>query len=115
MIKIYHNPKCSKSRDGLAVLQESGKEFEIIKYLEDIPTKKELKAIIKILDIPAHQLVRKNEPIWKEQYLGKNLSEEEVVTAMVENPKLIERPIVILKDQGTIGRPVEKITALLQE
>ena len=115
MIKIYHNPKCSKSREGLAILTESGKEFEVVKYLEDIPTKEELKSILQILGIPALQLVRKNEAIWKERYLGKSLSEEEIITALVQNPKLIERPIVIRNNQGAIGRPPEKIKALLQE
>lgn len=114
MIKIYHNPKCSKSREGLAILTESGKEFEVVKYLEDIPTKEELKSILQILGIPALQLVRKNEAIWKERYLGKSLSEEEIITALVQNPKLIERPIVIKDGKGTIGRPPEKIKALLQ-
>lgn len=115
MIKIYHNPRCSKSREGLAILTESGKDFKIVKYLEDIPTEKELKAIIEVLDIPALQLIRKNEAIWKERYLGKSLSEEDLITAMVQHPQLIERPIVILNDNGVIGRPPEKIKALIQE
>lgn len=115
MIKIYHNPRCSKSREGLEILTKSGKEFEIIKYLENIPTKKELKTIIKALHISAIELVRKSEPIWKEHYQNKSLSEEEVLTALVEHPKLIERPIVILNDHGVIGRPTERITDLLQD
>lgn len=115
MIKIYHNPRCSKSREGLAILTESGKKFEIIKYLENVPTKEELSDIIKTLDISALQLVRKNEAIWKEQYMGKSLSEEDIIKALVQNPKLIERPIVILNDNGVIGRPPEKIKALIQE
>lgn len=114
MIKFYHNPRCSKSREGLALLTESGKEFEVIEYLRDIPTKKELKAIIKALDIPALELVRKKEPIWKERYQGKSLSEEEIITAMVQNPSLIERPIAILNDKAAIGRPVENIKSLIQ-
>jgi arsenate reductase len=83
--------------------------------LEDVPTKEELTAIIKALDISALQLVRKNETIWKEQYMGKSLSEEDIIKALVQNPKLIERPIVILNDNGVIGRPPEKIKALIQE
>jgi len=114
MIRIYHNPRCSKSREGLAILTESGKEFEVIKYMENVPTKEELKSIIQILGISALQLVRKNEPIWKERYLGKSLSEEDIITAMVQNPKLIERPIVIQNNKGTIGRPPEKIKAFLR-
>lgn len=99
----------------MAILTESGKEFEIIEYLKDVPTEEELKGIIQLLGISAIQLVRKNEPVWKELYSGKNLSEEEIIMAMVQNPKLIERPIVIQNNQGTIGRPPEKIKALLQE
>jgi len=114
MIKIYHNPRCSKSREGLALLTDSGKEFEIIKYLEDVPTKEELRDILGILGISALQLVRKNEPIWKERYHGKSLSEDEIITAMVQDPRLIERPIVIHNNRGTIGRPTEKIRILLQ-
>ncbi|MCM4168158.1 putative protein YfgD [Arenibacter antarcticus] len=112
MIKIYHNPRCSKSRQGLAILTESGKEFEIVKYLEDIPTKKELKDIVKILGISPIQLIRTNETIWKEKYKGKNLTDDELLLAMVENPKLLERPIVIYKNKGVIGRPPEKIMEL---
>ncbi|MCM4152219.1 arsenate reductase (glutaredoxin) [Arenibacter sp. N53] len=113
MIKIYHNPRCGKSREGLAILENSGKEFEIIKYLEEVPTKKELESILKILGISPKDLVRTNEAIWKEKYKGKSLTDGEIVAAMIENPKLIERPIVIQNKQGVIGRPPEKIKDLL--
>ncbi len=95
MIKIFHNPRCSKSRQGLAILEESGKDFEIVKYLEDVPSEKELKDIIALLGISPTDLVRKNESIWKEQYKDKELSDGELVKAMIAHPKLIERPIVI--------------------
>ncbi|MCM4171628.1 arsenate reductase (glutaredoxin) [Arenibacter sp. TNZ] len=113
MIKIYHNPRCGKSREGLAILENSGKEYEIIKYLEEVPTKKELEAILKILGISPLELVRTNEAIWKEKYRGKSLTDDEIVVAMIENPKLIERPIVIQNKHGVIGRPPEKIKDLL--
>ncbi|MBC8769981.1 arsenate reductase (glutaredoxin) [Arenibacter sp. BSSL-BM3] len=113
MIKIYHNPRCGKSREGLAILENSGKEFEIIKYLENVPTKKELESILKILGISPMDLVRTNEAVWKEKYKGKSLTDDEIVVAMIENPKLIERPIVIQNTQGVIGRPPEKIKDLL--
>ncbi|WP_438977330.1 arsenate reductase (glutaredoxin) [Polaribacter sp.] len=109
MIKIYHNPRCRKSREGLQILENSGKEFEIIKYLEDIPSEEELTKIIKILNINPIQLVRKNEKVWKENYKGKDLSDHEIVNAMIENPKLIERPIVINNNKAVIGRPPETI------
>ena len=113
MIKIYHNPRCSKSREGLAILENSGKEFEIVKYLEDVPSEKELTEIIKLLKISPIQLVRKTEKIWKEEYKGKELSDSEIIKAMVQNPKLIERPIVINKNKAVIGRPSENISDLL--
>ena len=113
MIKIYHNPRCSKSRQGVAILEESKKEFEIVKYLEDVPSEKELIEIIKKLDISPIELVRKNEKIWKEGYKGKDLSDSEIITAMIDNPKLIERPIIINNNKAVIGRPSENIITII--
>jgi arsenate reductase len=113
MITIYHNNRCSKSRQGVQILEDAGKQFKIVKYLEDIPTKEELTNIINILGITPIELVRKNEAIWKEQYKGKELSNDEVITAMVNNPKLIERPIIINGNKAVIGRPPEKILDII--
>jgi len=113
MIRIYHNNRCSKSRFGVKALEESGKQFEIVKYLEDVPTKKELKHIIKLLGISPIELVRKNEKIWKENYKGKTLSDDDIIEAMIANPKLIERPIIINGDKAVIGRPTEKILEII--
>ena len=113
MIKIYHNPRCSKSRQGLALLESSGKKYVVIKYLETIPSLEELTEIINILNIPPIQLIRKYEKIWKENYKGKELSNHEIIKAMIENPKLIERPIVINKDRAVIGRPLENISTII--
>ena len=113
MIKIYHNPRCSKSRQGLAILEDSKKEFEVIKYLDHTLYEEELNELIKFLNISPIDLVRKNEKIWKENYKGKELSDKEIIIAMVENPKLIERPIVINNNKAVIGRPPEKIAAIL--
>jgi len=113
MIKIYHNPRCSKSRQGLELLEKSNKDFEVVKYIETIPTKRELKHIIKILGINPIDLVRKNETIWKENYKNKELSDSDIINAMVENPKLIERPIIINGDKGVIGRPIENILSII--
>ena len=109
MIKIYHNNRCRKSREGLQVLTESGKEFSIINYLENPPSYSELKNIIKMLGIEPIQLVRKNEVIWKDQYKNRDLTDDDIINAMVENPKLIERPIIINDDKAVIGRPVDNI------
>jgi arsenate reductase len=113
MIKIYHNPRCRKSREGLTILQDSKKEFEIVEYLKNVPTFDELSSIIKILHIKPIDLVRKNEVVWKENFKGKTLTDTEVIKAMVENPKLIERPIVINNDKAIIGRPPENIKQIL--
>jgi len=113
MIKIYHNNRCSKSRQGLQILEETGKKFEVIKYLENVPTAQELKNIINLLGISPMELIRKNETIWKENYKNKTLSDSEVIKAMVNNPKLIERPIIINDDKAVIGRPPEKILDIL--
>ena len=113
MIKIYHNPRCSKSRQGVTILEEKTKEFEVIKYLDNVPSKVELTEIITLLGITPIDLVRKNEKIWKENYKGKDLSDVEIVNAMIENPKLIERPIVINGDKAVIGRPPENIATII--
>lgn len=113
MIKIYHNPRCSKSRQGLEILENSGKEFEIIKYLENIPSYSELLSIIEKLQIKPIDLVRKNETIWKENYKGKELSDKEIISAMIQKPKLIERPIVINGNKAVIGRPLENISTII--
>lgn len=113
MIKIYHNNRCSKSRSGLEVLEKSGKPFEIVKYLEAVPSAKELKDIIKLLAIKPIDLVRQNESIWKEHFKEKKLSDGEIIKAMIENPKLIERPIVINGNKAVIGRPPEVILDII--
>jgi len=113
MIKIYHNNRCSKSRCGVELLENSGKEYEIVKYLENTPTIDELKNIITLLGISPIELVRKNEAIWKEDYKGKKLTDEEVINAMIENPKLIERPLVINGNKAVIGRPTEAILDII--
>ncbi|RBW63197.1 arsenate reductase (glutaredoxin) [Tenacibaculum sp. E3R01] len=113
MIKIYHNNRCSKSRCGLEILENSGKEFEIVKYLDTVPSKEELKEIITLLGIEPLQLVRKNEKIWKENFKGKELTDDQIIEAMIHYPKLIERPIVINGSKAVIGRPPENITTIL--
>lgn len=113
MIKIYHNPRCRKSREGVELLEKSGKDFEVVKYLEDVPSKEELRSILNCLGISPENLVRKNETIWKENYRGKLLSDEEILDAMILHPKLIERPIVINGNKAIIGRPTESISTIV--
>lgn len=113
MIKIYHNARCSKSRQGLELLKNSGKDFEVIKYLEDSPSKEELQKIIDYLGIAPEALIRKNEVIWKEKFRGKTLTDDEILNAMLQYPKLIERPIVVNGNKAVIGRPVENINKII--
>ena len=113
MIKIYHNPRCRKSREGLQILQESGKNFEIIDYLKEKLSFDEVKSIIGLLGISPIDLIRKSEAVWKEHYKGKDLSDKDVISAMSKFPKLIERPIVIHKEKAVVGRPPETIKQIL--
>lgn len=113
MIKIYHNPRCQKSREGLAFLEASGEEFEIIKYLENTISENELTTIISKLGIKPLDLLRKNEAVWKRNFKGKELTESAIILAMTHHPKLIERPIVVKGNKAVIGRPSEKISELL--
>lgn len=114
MIALYHNPRCSKSRDALSLLRENGVEPEIILYLETPPSAKTLKGLLATLGITARDLLRKNEDAYKELNLSDpKLSETALVKAMVENPKLIERPIAVNGDRAVIGRPPENVLTIL--
>lgn len=110
---IYHNPRCSKSRQTLQLLEENGVSPEIVLYLDDIPSKSDLESILKKLNISAEQLIRKGEKDYKENFKGKNLSEDEWIDAMIKFPKLIERPIVIKNDKAVLGRPPESVLDIL--
>lgn len=107
MIQIYHNPRCGKSRNCLVELEETGESFEIIKYLETSPSYEELVDILKKLNKKPLELVRQKEKIWIDQFKNKILSDDEIINAMVTNPILIERPIVIKDDKALISREKE--------
>jgi arsenate reductase len=113
MIQIYHNSRCGKSRDCLTYLEQSGKEFQVIKYIETVPTVEELKIIIEKLNIKPLELVRKKEKVWIENFKNSAMTDEEIILAMVANPILIERPIVIDGDKAVIARPLEKMNTIL--
>ena len=113
MIQILHNPRCSKSRQGLEILKNSGKEYEVVQYLENPLSIKELSELINLLDISPIELIRKGEAIWKENYKGRKMTDTQIIEAMVSNPKLIERPIVINNNRAVIGRPPTLIKELI--
>lgn len=113
-VHIFHNPRCSKSRQTLALLQGKGIDAEVIEYLKTPPTIAELKTILSQLGISARELLRKGEADYKALNLAdKSLSEEQLIEAMVSHPKLIERPIVIKNGKARIGRPPESVLDIL--
>lgn len=112
--KIYHNPRCSKSREGLALLASKTNNFEIVDYLKNPLNKKEIEELISKLDIDPIGLVRQNESIWIEHYKGKSLNKDEIIVALAAHPKLIERPIIVKENKAIIGRPTEIISRFLQ-
>jgi arsenate reductase len=112
-MEIYHNPRCRKSRETLQLLEDKGHKPQIVLYLDKPPTKTKLKSILKMLDIKAQDLVRKTESIYKEQFKGKTLTEKEWIDALIDYPKLIERPIVINGDKAALGRPPEQVLNIL--
>lgn len=113
MVQIIHNPRCGKSREGMLFLKENGIEFQEILYLENPLTKIEIITILKKLGISPSDWVRKNEDIYKTHFKNRILSNEEWIDALVEFPKLMERPVVINGDKAIIGRPVENIAKIL--
>jgi len=111
---IYHNPRCSKSRASLALLREKGIEPRIVEYLKTPPSREELEAILARLGMQPRDLMRKKEKIYKELGLDDpDLSRDQLIDAMLENPILIERPIVVFGDKAAIGRPPEKVLEIL--
>ncbi len=111
---IYHNPRCSKSRQTLQLLEEKGVEPDVVLYLETPPSADELKGLLKKLGIGARQLLRKGEDAYKENNLkDESLSDEQLIAAMVAHPKLIERPIVVNGDKAVLGRPPENVLELV--
>lgn len=113
MIQIYHNPRCGKSRNCLAFIQEKNQEVEIIKYLEQQLNFEELVLIIKKLNCKPIEIVRVKEKIWIENFKGKIMSDDEIIQAIVSNPILIERPIVIKGEKAIIGRILEEVSQFI--
>jgi len=117
-IIVWHNPRCRKSREGLAMAEQVAKDknidLEIRKYLDNPPDKEELKQVLRILDMKPIELVRTKEAIWKENFKGKDLTDEGIIEAMTQYPKLIERPVVIYKNKAVLARPADKVLELFE-
>ncbi len=112
-MKIYHNPRCTKSRETLQLIRDAGLEPEIIEYLNDVPTESELKELIVMLGIKPYDFLRQGEADFKENFKEKDLSDAEWIAAMVKYPKLIERPIVVKQKKAVLGRPPENVKTFL--
>jgi len=112
-MKIFHNSRCSKSRSALSILQEKQLDVAVVNYLETPPSIKEIKEILQKLGMKAEDLIRKGEKEFKENYKGKELTEDEWINAMAKYPKLIERPIFVNGDKAVVGRPPEKVLELI--
>lgn len=111
-IRIYHNPRCSKSRSACALIAEKGLAAEVVEYLKTPPSREELRALLNKLGMKPSEIVRSGEAVFKERYAGRTLTEEEWLDALVENPVLIERPIVVSGDKAVVARPPEKVLEL---
>lgn len=113
-IKIYHNPRCSKSRQTLDLLKEREIDPEIVLYLDSPPDEQELKALLGLLGISARELIRESEQEYKDLNLADtSLDEDDLIKAMISTPKLIQRPIVVANGKAAIGRPPEQVLAIL--
>jgi arsenate reductase (glutaredoxin) len=112
-ITIYHNPRCSKSRDSVCILEEYEANAEVVHYLETPPTQKLLKELLKKLGMKAEEIVRKSEPLYIQKFAGKKISSAEWIRILSKNPVLIERPIIVKGNKAFLGRPPERIKELL--
>lgn len=111
--EIWHNPRCSKSRQALRILQENGVDPKVVLYLQAPPSPSRLHAVLNLLGMEPHELIRTKEPVYQSLGLGEvDFSREEWIQTMVENPKLIERPVVLHEQQAILGRPVENVLRL---
>ncbi|MBI3233591.1 MAG: arsenate reductase (glutaredoxin) [Bacteroidetes bacterium] len=113
MITIFHNTRCSKSRQACSILEEKGVAFEVIDYIKNPPSQSELTKIVKLLGVKPFDIVRRTEELYKSSYKGTQLTDKEWIEVMVSNPILIERPIVINGNKAVVGRPPELVLDLL--
>jgi arsenate reductase (glutaredoxin) len=112
-VALFYNPRCSKCREAYSLLNEKGCEVEIIEYLKDAPTEKELKEVLRKLGLKAQDLLRKKEPLFAEKYIDRKLTNAQWIKVMCKNPILIERPVAIYGSKAVIGKPVERVVEIL--
>ena len=112
-MKIYHNPRCRKSREGVKYLESKKINFEVIDYIKNNLSSEQIRNILKKLQLKPIELVRKNEAIWKEKYKAKDFTDDQLIKILSNEPKLIERPIIVSEKLAVIGRPAENIDKLL--
>ena len=112
-MKIYHNPRCRKSREGIKYLESKKINFEVIDYIKNNLSSEQIRNILKKLQLKPIEIVRKNEAIWKEKYKGNDFTDDQLIRILSNEPKLIERPIIVSEKLGVIGRPAENIDKLL--
>lgn len=110
---VYHNPRCSKSRETLKLLEEGDAQYEIVEYIKTPPSKEELQEIAHKLGMKPLDFVRKGEKLYKEKYASQHLTDVEWFAVLAENPILIERPIVVKGDKAIIGRPPENVKKVI--
>ena len=111
---IYHNPRCRKSREAVQLMQSEEVDFEIVKYLDNLLTRNDLKRLLAKLNLDVQRIIRKEEKLYKEKYKNMNFTDEEWLIILEENPKLIQRPIVVKGNKAVIGRPIENVINLLK-
>jgi len=114
-VSIWHNQRCSKSRAAMEILKENNCEAEVVKYLETNPDETQIKIILKMLGITPRELMRQKEELYKEMKLKEETDDKKLISAMAQNPKLIERPIIIKGERAIIGRPTEIIAGFLEQ
>lgn len=114
-LTIYHNPRCRKSREAIRFLEEKGVSFNIVKYFDQPFDVNSLGEVLKKIDMKPSEILRRNEILWKKEYDCKNLSEDQILELLVEQPRLIERPIVTVGNKGVLARPIESLIEFLNQ
>ena len=114
-LTIYHNPRCRKSREAIQYMEGRGVSLKIVKYLDQLFDVNSLGEVLKKIDMKPSEIVRRNEVLWKKVYDGNNLSEDQILKLLVEQPRLIERPIVTLGNKGVLARPIESLIEFLNQ